>query len=81
MNDDSLVVDFHLGGTALNDEGLAQIKALPKVVQLDLKDTQITDAGLANLATSRRSIACTSKRRRSPTPAWPPEGPGQPRNT
>jgi hypothetical protein len=50
MNDDSLVVDFHLGGTALNDEGLAAVKALPKVVQLDLKDTQITDAGLANLA-------------------------------
>lgn len=50
MNDDSLVVDFHLGGTALNDEGLANIKALSKVVQLDLKDTQITDAGLANLA-------------------------------
>jgi hypothetical protein len=50
MNDDSLVVDFHLGGTALNDEGLANIKVLPKVVQLDLKDTQITDAGLANLA-------------------------------
>ncbi len=50
MNDDSLVVDFHLGGTALNDEGLALVKALPKVVQLDLKDTQITDAGLANLA-------------------------------
>jgi hypothetical protein len=50
MNDDSLVVDFHLGGTALNDEGLALVKLLPKVVQLDLKDTQITDAGLANLA-------------------------------
>ncbi|HEX3724946.1 MAG TPA: hypothetical protein VHV08_01835, partial [Pirellulales bacterium] len=50
MNDDSLVVDFHLGGTTLGDEGLAAIKALPKVVQLDLKDTQITDAGLANLA-------------------------------
>ncbi len=50
MNDDSLVVDFHLGGTALTDEGLAQVKALPKLVQLDLKDTQITDAGLANLA-------------------------------
>jgi hypothetical protein len=50
MNDDSLVVDFHLGGTALNDEGLALVKTLPKLVQLDLKDTQITDAGLANLA-------------------------------
>ena len=53
MNDDSLVVDFHLGGTALNDEGLANVKVLPKVVQLDLKDTQITDAGLANLAGHR----------------------------
>lgn len=50
QNDDSLVVDFHLGGTALGDDGLAAIKTLPKVVQLNLKDTQITDAGLANLA-------------------------------
>jgi len=50
MNDDSLVVDFHLGGTALNDEGLADVKILPKLVQLDLKDTQITDAGLTHLA-------------------------------
>ncbi|MEX0978542.1 MAG: hypothetical protein WDZ48_06805 [Pirellulales bacterium] len=50
QNDDSLVVDFHLGGTALNDDGLAALKALPKLVQLDLKDTQITDAGLAHLA-------------------------------
>ncbi len=50
MNDDSLVVDFHLGGTALNDEGLSAVKVLPKVVQLDLKDTQITDAGLAHIA-------------------------------
>ncbi len=49
MNDDSLVVDFHLGGTQLNDEGLVLVKELPKVVQLDLKDTQITDAGLVNL--------------------------------
>lgn len=50
QNDDSLVVDFHLGGTALSDDGLAQVKVLPKVVQLDLKDTQVTDAGLAQLA-------------------------------
>jgi hypothetical protein len=50
QNDDSLVVDFHLGGAALNDDGLAAVKALPKMVQLDLKDTQITDAGLAHLA-------------------------------
>jgi hypothetical protein len=51
MNDDSLVVDFHLGGTALTDDGLVHVKALPKVYELNLKDTQITDAGLANLAT------------------------------
>jgi hypothetical protein len=50
MNDDSLVVDFHLGGTALTDEGLAHVKVLPKVFELNLKDTQITDAGLANIA-------------------------------
>jgi hypothetical protein len=50
QNDDSLVVDFHLGGTALGNDGLAHLKALPKVVQLDLKDTQVTDDGLAHLA-------------------------------
>ena len=50
MNDDSLVVDFHLGGTALTDDGLGHVKALPKVYELNLKDTQITDAGLAHLA-------------------------------
>jgi hypothetical protein len=50
MNDDSLVVDFHLGGTALTNEGLAHVKALPKVFELNLKDTQITDDGLVNLA-------------------------------
>jgi hypothetical protein len=50
MNDDSLVVDFHLGGTALTDDGLAHVKSLPKVYELNLKDTQVTDAGLANLS-------------------------------
>jgi hypothetical protein len=50
QNDDSLVVDFHLGGTALGNDGLAHVKVLPKVVQLDLKDTQVTDDGLAQLA-------------------------------
>jgi hypothetical protein len=50
QNDDSLVVDFHLGGTALTDDGLANVKVLPKVVQLNLKDTQITDEGLAHIA-------------------------------
>lgn len=50
QNDDSLVVDFHLGGTSLSDDGLAHVKTLPKVVQLDLKGTQVTNAGLAHLA-------------------------------
>lgn len=50
QNDDSLVIDFHLGGTALTNDGLAHVKALPKVVELNLKDTQITDDGLAHLA-------------------------------
>ena len=50
MNDDSLEVDFHLGGQKLTDEGLEPIKVLPKVVEVHLKDTQITDAGLAHLA-------------------------------
>src|SRR5437879_2627470 len=50
MNDDSLEVDFHLGGTKLTDEGLVNLKPLSKVVEVHLKDTQITDAGLANLA-------------------------------
>jgi hypothetical protein len=50
QNDDSLVVDFHLGGTALGNDGLAHVKALAKVVQLDLKDTQVTDDGLAHVA-------------------------------
>lgn len=50
QNDDSLEVDFHLGGKGLTDEGLALVKPLPKVVELHLKDTQITDAGLAHIA-------------------------------
>ncbi|MCE9552395.1 MAG: hypothetical protein K8T91_03335 [Planctomycetes bacterium] len=43
-------VDFHLSGTGLTDEGLAQVKQLKNVVWLNLKGTKITDAGLANLA-------------------------------
>jgi hypothetical protein len=50
QNDDSLVIDFHLGGTALTNDGLAHVKALPKVVELNLKDTQVTDDGLAQIA-------------------------------
>ena len=44
MNDDSKDVDFHLGGTALKDDGLVLLKAIPNIVSLSLKDTQITDA-------------------------------------
>jgi hypothetical protein len=50
QNDDSLEVDFHLGGKALTDDGLALVKKLPKVVEVHLKDTQITDAGLEHLS-------------------------------
>jgi hypothetical protein len=50
QNDDSLEVDFHLGGKELTDDGLALVKELPKVVEVHLKDTKITDAGLAHLA-------------------------------
>lgn len=50
QNDDSLEVDFHLGGKALTDDGLAWVKKLPKVVEVHLKETQITDAGLEHLA-------------------------------
>lgn len=50
QNDDSKEIDFHLGGTALTDAGLAHVKSVNKVVQLHLKDTQITDAGLASIA-------------------------------
>ncbi len=50
MNDDSQEVDFHLGGTSLDDEGLALVRDLRKVVHLHLKDTAITDAGVAHLA-------------------------------
>ena len=50
LNDDSKDIDFHLDGTSLTDEGLAQVKAIGKVAHLHLKDTQITDAGLAHIA-------------------------------
>ncbi|MFV2067697.1 MAG: hypothetical protein ACC645_12035 [Pirellulales bacterium] len=51
LNDDSQEVDFHLGGTKLDDAGLALVKDLRKVIHLNLKETQITDAGLAHLGT------------------------------
>ncbi|MCE9545102.1 MAG: hypothetical protein K8T25_06245 [Planctomycetia bacterium] len=44
-----LDVDFHLGGGAVVDADLAQLKPLDKVIWLDLKETKITSAGLANL--------------------------------
>jgi hypothetical protein len=49
QNDDSVEVDFHLGGKELTDEGLVNVKVIPKVVELHLKDTKITDEGLAHI--------------------------------
>lgn len=50
QNDDSNIVDFHLGGKQLTDEGLENVKSVSKLVQLDLKDTQITNEGLRQIA-------------------------------
>jgi len=50
QNDDSKIVDFHLGGKELGDEQLAHVKSVRKLVQLHLKDTKITDAGMQHLA-------------------------------
>src|SRR5882672_1794789 len=46
-----LDVDFHLRGAAVTDEQLAPLAALaPKLVQLNLAHTAITDAGLEHVA-------------------------------
>jgi hypothetical protein len=50
QNDDSNIVDFHLGGKELTDEGLENVKSVGKLVHLDLKDTQVTDEGLRQIA-------------------------------
>ena len=48
-NSDALVVSLSTLGKNAGDPELALIKALPKVEQLDLRNTAITNAGLANL--------------------------------
>ncbi len=42
-------VDFHLRGRDLNDQGLMHVAKLKKVVWLNLRDTKVTDEGLARL--------------------------------
>lgn len=42
-------VAFHLGGTDLTDEGLVHLPEVAHVVWLNLRDTKITDAGLAQV--------------------------------
>jgi hypothetical protein len=41
---------FHLSGSEVTDEALAQLPAIPNLVWLNLRGTKITDAGLAHLA-------------------------------
>ena len=47
---DALVVSLQSAGKTAGDEELALIKQLPRVDQIDLRGTGVTDAGLANLA-------------------------------
>src|SRR6478672_6707576 len=49
QNDPRLDVAFHLADTKINDTHLAIVKNLPKTAILNLRGTEITDAGLANL--------------------------------
>ena len=46
---DALVVSLQSAGKTAGDEELALVKQLPKVDQLDLRGTGVTDAGLANI--------------------------------
>jgi hypothetical protein len=48
-NSEDRNVEFHLGGRELTDDGLALVAALKNVVALNLKNTQITSAGLVHL--------------------------------
>ena len=48
-NTDALTINLSTAGKSAGDAELAIVKTLPKVEQLDLKNTAITDAGLANL--------------------------------
>src|SRR4051812_49566708 len=47
---DSLVVNLNMAGKQATDDDLAQLKNLPKISQLNLANTAITDAGLSNIA-------------------------------
>src|SRR5229473_1809174 len=48
-NTDALVVSLATAGKSAGDAELALVKVLPKVEQLDLRGTAITDNGLANI--------------------------------
>ena len=48
-NSDSLVVSLATAGKQAGDSELDLVKQLPKVVQLDLRNTAVTDKGLASL--------------------------------
>ena len=48
-NSDALIVSLSTVGKSAGDADLVLIKALPKVEQLDLRNTAITNAGLVNL--------------------------------
>ena len=50
QNDPRLEVAFHLTDGKVTDEKLAPLKELKDVYQVNLRGTDITDAGLANLA-------------------------------
>src|SRR2546421_4340541 len=45
---DSLVVSLNMAGKQATDADLAELKNLPKISQLNLANTAVTDAGLAN---------------------------------
>ena len=47
---DALEVNLSILGKQANDDDLALVKMLPKVTQLNLRNTSITDKGLANIA-------------------------------
>ena len=48
-NSDALIVSLSTAGKNATDADLALVKILPKVEQLDLRNTAITNAGLANI--------------------------------
>src|SRR5437660_251555 len=48
-NTDALVVSLATAGKSAGDSELTLVKVLPKVEQLDLRGTGITDNGLANI--------------------------------